>query len=110
MTSVISQNSPLKNDPLFSIMSTREDQPAPVKRIKPQIAKEYQEIKSKGRPDFSILEQEFENGHKFYEPQFSDNASANVAFRETESQIQHEAAVNGQIMERQAEDFYDSFM
>ena len=61
-----------------------------MKRIKPQIAKEYQKTQSLGRPDFSILETEFENGHKFYEPQFSDNAGANVAFRESESQIQHE--------------------
>ena len=41
-------------------------------RMKPQIAREYVEQLAVGRPDLSILEQEFENADKFYEPQFSD--------------------------------------
>ena len=49
-----------------------------------------------GRPDLSILEQEFELGDKFYEPQYSitkpindeeNGAPVEIKFRESESQI-----------------------
>ena len=56
-----------------------------VSKIKPQIAKEYVSTLVQGRPDLSILEQEFELGDKFYEEQFSDLKTADVKFRETES-------------------------
>jgi hypothetical protein len=46
-----------------------------------------------GRPDFQLLQDTFENGARFYEPQHSDLSKTNVAFRETESQIKHDAAV-----------------
>ena len=39
-----------------------------VSRIKPQIAKEYVDQLAVGRPDLSILEEEFEFRDKFYEP------------------------------------------
>ena len=40
-----------------------------------------------GRPDLSLLEDNFESGHLFYEPQHFGNTlgSADVKFRETES-------------------------
>jgi hypothetical protein len=39
-----------------------------VNKIKPQISKEYEQTLEEGKPDFSILEKEFEFGDKFYEP------------------------------------------
>lgn len=63
-------------------------------RIKPQIAKEYVSTLAVGRPDLTILEQEFEFRDKFYEPQYSDMQTADIKFRETESQIKHEESVN----------------
>ena len=63
-------------------------------KIKPQIAKQYVSTLQQGRPDLSILEEEFEYRDKFYEPQFSDMLTADVQFRETESQIRHEETVN----------------
>ena len=62
-------------------------------KIKPQIAKEYISTLQQGRPDLSILEEEFEYRDKFYEPQYSDVSTADVKFRETESQIRHEDTV-----------------
>ena len=47
-----------------------------------------------GRPDLRILQDEFEFRDKFYEPQFSDMQTADIKFRETESQIKHEETVN----------------
>jgi hypothetical protein len=38
-----------------------------------------------GRPDLSILEENFENGDLFYEPQYSELKTADIKFRETES-------------------------
>ena len=38
-------------------------------KIKPQIAKEYVSTLVQGRPDLSILEEEFEYRDKFYEEQ-----------------------------------------
>jgi hypothetical protein len=66
-----------------------------VRHIKPQIAKEYSKSLYMGKPDMSILEQGFENGPKFYEPEYSDGPTADIRFRETESQIKHEETVNG---------------
>ena len=54
-------------------------------KIRPQIAKEYVSCLQQGRPDLTILEEEFEYRDKFYELQYSDLASADVKFRETES-------------------------
>ena len=56
-----------------------------VSKIKPQIAKEYVSTLAAGRPDLSILEEEFEFRDKFYEEQFSDLKTADIKFRETES-------------------------
>ena len=67
-------------------------------KIRPQISKEYTSTLHAGRPDLSILEQEFEFGDKFYELQYSDCQTADVKFRETESQIRHEETVNEQIL------------
>ena len=50
-----------------------------------------------GKPDFSLLEDTFESGQLFYEPQHSDLPKTNIAFRETESQIKHDAAVTAQF-------------
>ena len=47
-----------------------------------------------GRPDLTILEQEFEYRDKFYEPQYSDVPTADIQFRETESQIRHTETVD----------------
>jgi hypothetical protein len=74
-----------------------------------------------GRPDLTILEQEFELGEKFYEPQFSmtkldskdgdDNgAPAEIRFRECESQIRSEASMMLEATRREAMTFYESFM
>ena len=63
-------------------------------KIKPQIAKEYTSTMQMGRPDLRILQEEFEFRDKFYEPQFSDMQTADIKFRETESQIKHEETVN----------------
>lgn len=63
-------------------------------RIKPQITKQYVNTLQAGRPDLQILEEEFEYRDKFYEPQYSDSAAADIKFRETESQIRHEETVN----------------
>lgn len=38
------------------------------KPIKPQISKEYASTLMLGKPDLSLLEDEFEKGDKFYEP------------------------------------------
>ena len=54
-------------------------------KIKPQITKQYMQTREAGRPDLSILEEEFEYRDKFYEPQYSDVQTADVKFRETES-------------------------
>ena len=63
-------------------------------KIRPQIAKQYVSSLQQGRPDLSILEEEFEYRDKFYEPQYSDMMTADIQFRETESQIRHEETVN----------------
>ena len=78
-------------------------------RIKPQITKQYVQTREAGRPDLSILEEEFEYRDKFYEPQYSDVQTADVKFRETESQARHEETVNMQILRAQSEDLYDNF-
>ena len=86
--------------------------------IKPQISKEYAMSLVIGRPDLSILENEFEIGDKFYEPQYSitridcnegtigydgqqslleegglNGPQAEIRFRESESQIKQEQAM-----------------
>ena len=64
--------------------------------IKPQISKEYATSLVLGKPDLSILENDFEKGDKFYEPQYSvtrldhpspdENGQAvDIRFRESES-------------------------
>lgn len=63
-------------------------------KMRPQIAKEYVSTLVQGRPDLRILEEEFEYREKFYEAQYGDLTTADVAFRETESQIRHEEQVN----------------
>ena len=63
-------------------------------KIKPQITKQYVSALESGRPDLTILEEEFEYRDKFYEPQYSDLGTADIQFRETESQIRHEETVN----------------
>ena len=63
-------------------------------KIRPQITKQYVSTLQQGRPDLSILEEEFEYRDKFYEPQYSDLMTADIQFRETESQIRHEETVN----------------
>ena len=80
-----------------------------VSKIKPQISKEYANSLALGRPDLAILEQEFELGDKFYEPQYK-NEDVNIRFRETESQIKHENSVMRDILKSEANNFYDSFM
>ena len=86
--------------------------------LKPQITKEYVNSQVIGRPDFSLLHDNYEKGDKFYEPQYSviqgrrghhqtsDTPSqcvdeqlekADVQFRETESQIIHQKAVQEKI-------------
>ena len=54
-------------------------------KIKPQITRQYVSTLESGRPDLSILEEEFEYREKFYEPQYSDLMTADIQFRETES-------------------------
>ena len=54
-------------------------------KIKPQITKQYVNTLMQGRPDLSILEENYEYRDKFYEPQYSDVRTADVKFRETES-------------------------
>ena len=39
--------------------------------VKPQITKEYVNSQTMGKPDFTALEDKFELGDKFYEPQYS---------------------------------------
>lgn len=102
--------------------------------LRPQITKEYIYTQTVGRPDFQILQDGYENGSKFYEPQYSliqnrkcHNDShevyrrpiqsydeqlekADVQFRETESQLLHQEGVFGTIQDAEAESFYDSFM
>ena len=39
--------------------------------LRPQITKEYIYSQTVGRPDFQILHDGYENGSKFYEPQYS---------------------------------------
>ena len=63
-------------------------------KIKPQITRQYTSTLEQGRPDLTILEEEFEYREKFYEPQYADMATADIQFRETESQIRHEETVN----------------
>ena len=46
--------------------------------MRPQIAKEYVDQLAVGRPDLSILEEEFEFRDKFYEMQYSDLQTADV--------------------------------
>jgi len=63
--------------------------------IKPQISKDYATQLVLGRPDMSILENNFELGDKFYEPQYSitkiraideeNGAPVEIKFRESES-------------------------
>ena len=48
-------------------MSAYQSHIGEIKKIKPQIAKEYAYSQAMGRPDFSILEDNFEKGAKFYE-------------------------------------------
>jgi hypothetical protein len=62
-----------------------------------------------GKPDLNILEQEFEFGDKFYEPQYR-NDDIDIRFRETESQLRHENNVMQEILRGEAEKYYDSFM
>eukprot|EP00347_Sterkiella_histriomuscorum_P014835 403359344 len=88
-----------------------------VKQIKPQISKTYEKNLEEGRPDFSILENEFEFGDKFYEPQyfgtvndFDGECTMNVKFRESESQYRAEQRIMMDIMKTQANQYYDSFM
>jgi hypothetical protein len=52
--------------------------------IKPSISKEYATSLAVGKPDLSLLENEFELGDKFYEIQYR-NEDFNVRFRESES-------------------------
>lgn len=106
--------------------------------LKPQITKEYVESQAAGRPDFSILDDYYESGHKFYEPQYSiipnrrlfheseesfkraggsqlrtgdeQLEKANVQFRETPSQDQHQRAVLQRIQAAEQDQLYDSFM
>lgn len=63
-----------------------------ISKIKPQIAKEYEKALELGKPDFSILEKEFENGEKFYEPEYfgtvrdiDGKQSMDIKFRESET-------------------------
>ena len=63
-------------------------------KIRPQITKQYVSTLEQGRPDLAILEQEFEYRDKFYEPQYSDLPTADIQFRETESQIKHTETVD----------------
>ena len=63
-------------------------------KIRPAITKQYVSTLEQGRPDLTILEQEFEYRDKFYEPQYSDVPTADVQFRETESQIRHTETVD----------------
>ena len=84
-----------------------------------------------GKPDFSLLEDNYEARDKFYEPQYcsinkrrTHNSvstapvqcvdeqieKADIQFRETESQLQHQEAVQLRVEEEQATDFYDLFM
>ena len=39
--------------------------------LKPQITREYVYSQTVGRPDFKIVEDNYERGSKFYEPQYS---------------------------------------
>ncbi|TNV72068.1 hypothetical protein FGO68_gene11510 [Halteria grandinella] len=90
-----------------------------VKTIKPQISKEYASTLILGRPDLTILENEFERGEKFYEHQYSmtkltggdDNgAAAEIRFRECESQIRSEASMMGEALKHEAMQYYESFL
>ena len=38
--------------------------------MRPQISKEYVNSQAIGKPEFSILEANYEEGEKFYEPQY----------------------------------------
>lgn len=99
--------------------------------IKPQITKEYINAQAIGRPDFSTLENNYEKREKYYEPQYSvipnrkgrhqksnrpiqcqdeEIDKADVAFRETETQILHQESVFQQIKKEASDDFYDTFM
>ena len=51
-----------------------------------------------GRPDLSILEDNHESEDKFYEPQYSELRTADVKFRETESQIKRAATVEKDVL------------
>lgn len=47
-------------------------------KIRPQITKQYVTTLQQGRPDLTILEEEFEYREKFYEPQYSDLQIADI--------------------------------
>ncbi|CDW72962.1 UNKNOWN [Stylonychia lemnae] len=88
-----------------------------INKIKPQISKQYEQTLEEGRPDFSILEQEFEFGDKFYEPQYFGNTndidgecSFNVRFRESESVHKTEQRIIMDVLKTQSNTYYDSFM
>jgi len=97
-----------QNLPPSKIKSIEEVSHTAVQRVKPQISKEYASTLAVGKPDLSILEDNFEKGEHFYEPQFFDS-TIDIPFRETESQIRNEAFVLKQTLRDEATAFYDSF-
>ena len=104
--------------------------------LRPQITKEYVAAQAEGKPDFSILADNYEGQHKFYEPQYSlvpnrrlfheseeqfargvafkgadeQLEKAVVQFRESPAQDAHHQGVLDRICEESQNHLYDSFM
>ena len=88
------QQSRLRYQNLPSVQQASQQTSFVASKIKPQITRQYVSTLEQGRPDLTILEQEFEYRDKFYEPQYSELGTADIQFRETESQIRHTETVD----------------
>ena len=62
--------------------------------LRPQITKEYVAAQTEGKPDFSILAENYEAQHKFYEPQYSLVPNRRL-FHESEDQFARGVAFKG---------------
>ena len=62
------QQNKLRYQNLPSVQQASTQQSFAGSRIKPQITRQYVSTLQQGRPDLSILEEEFEYHDKFYEP------------------------------------------